>query len=151
MHKVSSAVWPGPVPNPAEITGRDHSIVSQHGVVPKALLFGWDLYSLELSIFASTHAGVTGTHRWVEEKLWPCTLFCFLCLPCRVLTDVGGVISLRTNPPSLSHYGWQESLHLPISNEYISLEIFHISWATYTKQHLYLHWSVSIYYQNKLK
>lgn len=148
----SDAVWTcskeGPVPNPVRGIGKDHIHVNQRRVVLKALLFWWDWYDLELSIFASTYAGVTGVCGWVEEKLWPCTLFCFLSLPHRALADVGSVISLRTNLPRLSHYSWQEPLHLPISKEYSSLEIFHISCATYTKQNIYLHWIICIYYQN---
>lgn len=151
IFKVSNAVRTHPkkglVSNPVKVIRKDHIHDSQCGVVLKARLFWWDGYNLELDISASTHAGVTGVRGWVE-KLWPCTLFCFLSLPHRVLTDGGSVTSLRTNPPSLSHYSWQEPLHLPISNEYVLIEIFHISCATYTKQNLYLHWIVCIYYQN---
>lgn len=84
----------------------------------------------------------------IEEwrRNWMCNLFWFFFLP---LTDVESVISLRTNHRSLSCYGWQESLYLSTANESVSLEYFHVSWATWSKQNVCLHWAACNYYQNK--
>lgn len=138
-----------PVSKSLEIIGKDHIRVSQQEAVRKPLLFECDWYHLDLSIFGSTHVGGTHANRGVEKKQWMCKLFCFFFLTHRGLTGVESVISLRTNHHSLSCYGWQETLYLSIANESISLEYFHVSWATWSKQNVRLHWAVCNYYQNK--